>query len=54
MQNAMRAETLPQDERLTDEELADTMIAISVVAKQLAEKFRTAREEGDRPHGPHE
>lgn len=54
MQDAMRVNTMPQDDVLPDDELIDTLIAISVVAKRLAEKFRKIKVEGDKQHEPHE
>lgn len=49
MQNAMRVDAMPQDE-----ELIDTLIAISVVAKRLAMKLRKIKDEGDKQNEPHE
>lgn len=40
MQNVMREEKLPLDPCESDAELIDVLIAISVVAKRLAEKLR--------------
>jgi UDP-N-acetylmuramyl pentapeptide synthase len=40
MQNAMCANTIPLEDEFPDEELIDTLIAISVVSKRLAEKLR--------------
>ena len=38
MQDAMRKEKPAQNEQATDEELVEVLIAISVVAKQLARR----------------
>lgn len=54
MQKAMRVYALPQDEGISDEELIDTLIAISVVAKRLAMKLRKIKDEGDKQNEPHE
>ena len=37
-----------------DEELADVLIAISVIAKRLARKLQTANQEGGTPDGENE
>lgn len=54
MQDAMRVDTRPHEDDLPDEELIDTLIAISVVAKRLAEKFRKVKVEGDKQNESHE
>ena len=48
MQNAMRVDAMPQEDEIPDEELIDTLIAISVVAKRLAMKLRKIKDEGDK------
>ena len=54
MQKAMRVDTLPQEDKIPDEELIDTLIAISVVAKRLATKLRKIKDEGDKQNESHE
>ena len=54
MQKAMRVDTLPREDKIPDEELIDTLIAISVVAKRLAMKLRKNKDEGDKQNEPHE
>ena len=54
MQNAMRVDAMPQEDELPNEELIDTLIAISVVAKRLAVKLRKIKDEGDKQNEPHE
>ena len=54
MQNAMRVSAMPQEDEIPDEELIDTLIAISVVAKRLAMKLRKIKDEGDKQNEPHE
>ena len=54
MQNAMRVDAMPQEDEIPDEELIDTLIAISVVAKRLAMKLRKIKDEGDKQNEPHE
>lgn len=54
MQKAMRVDTLPQEDEIPDEELIDTLIAISVVAKKLATKLRKIKDEGDKQNESHE
>ena len=54
MQNAMRVDVMPQEDEIPDEELIDTLIAISVVAKRLAMKLRKIKDEGDKQNEPHE
>lgn len=54
MQTAMRVDTLPQKDEIPDEELIDTLIAISVVAKRLATKLRKIKDEGDKQNESHE
>lgn len=41
-------------DRQLDEELADVLIAISVIAKCLAKKLQTANQEGGTPDGENE
>lgn len=53
MQNAMCENTKPLGDEL-DEELIDTLIAISVVSKRLATKLRKIKDEGDKKDEPHE
>ena len=54
MQNAMRVDAMPQEDEIPDEELIDTLIAISVVTKRLAMKLRKIKDEGDKQNEPHE
>ena len=54
MQKAMRIDAMPQKDETPDEELIDTLIAISVVAKRLAMKLRKIKDEGDKQYEPHE
>ncbi len=54
MQKAVGVNTKPQEDDIPDEELIDTLIAISVVSKRLATKLRTVKEEGDKQNEPHE
>ena len=54
MQKAMRVDTLPQEDKIPDEELIDTLITISVVAKRLATKLRKIKYEGDKQNESHE
>ena len=42
-----------QKDEIPDEELIDTLIAISVVAKRLATKYRKIKEKGDRQNESH-
>ncbi|MBI5994028.1 hypothetical protein ACV3WI_03830 [Clostridium perfringens] len=42
------------DQELPDEELIDTLIAISVVSKRLAHKLRVIKEKGEQEDGSHE
>lgn len=53
MQNAMYENTKPLGDEL-DEELIDTLIAISVVSKRLATKLRKIKDEGDKTDEAHE
>lgn len=53
MQNAVCENTDPLGDEL-DEELIDTLIAISVVSKRLAAKLRKIKDEGDKEDEPHE
>ena len=41
-------------DEVLDEELIDTLIAISVVSKRIATKLRKIQEEGDKKNEPHE
>lgn len=54
MQKAMCVNTKPLEDELPDEELIDTLIAISVVSKRLAAKLRKIKDEGDKQNEPHE
>lgn len=54
MQKAMCVNTNPLEDELPDEELIDTLIAISVVSKRLAAKLRKIKDEGDKQNEPHE
>ena len=54
MQKAMRIDAMPQKYETPDEELIDTLIAISVVAKRLATKLRKIKDEGDKQNESHE
>lgn len=47
MENKMQISTGPPD-TVSDEELTDALIAISVVARQLAEKLRKKKDKGGR------
>ena len=49
MQDAMREEKPAPVEQATDEELFEVLIAISVVAKQLAKKVIQKDSEGRQP-----
>lgn len=51
MQNAMRVSAMPQEDEIPDEELIDTLIAISVVSKRLAHKLRIIKEKGETDNG---
>lgn len=53
MQNAVCENTGPLGGEL-DEELIDTLIAISVVSRRLAAKLRKIKDEGDKENEPHE
>lgn len=53
MQKAMRVDTLPQEDKILDEELIDTLFAISVVKKRLATKLRKIKDEGEFKAGGH-
>lgn len=53
MQDAMRENAKPLDGE-TDEELIDTLVAISVVSKRLATKLRKDKEKGGQEDGTHE
>lgn len=52
MQKAMCANTKPLENDLPDEELIDTLIAISVVSKRLATGLRNVKEKGDKENEP--
>lgn len=52
MQKAMCADTKPLEDALPDEELIDTLIAISVVSKRLAARLRKVKEKGDKENEP--
>ena len=54
MQTAMRVDAMPKEDEIPDEELIDTLIAISVVAKRLAMKLRKIKGEGDKENDPHQ
>lgn len=54
MQKAMCINTKPLEDEVPDEELIDTLIAISVVSKKLATKLRKLKDEGDKQNEPHE
>ena len=54
MQKAMRVDTRPREDKIPDEELIDTLIAISGVAKRLATKLRKIKDEGDKQNESHE
>jgi len=54
MQKAMCVNTKPLEDEVPDEELIDTLIAISVVSKRLATKLRKLKDEGDKQNEPHE
>ena len=47
MENKVQISTGPPD-TVSDEELTDALIAISVVARQLAEKLRKKKDKGGR------
>lgn len=47
----MQENTETTRDRQLDEELADVLIAISVIAKRLARKLQTANQEGGTPDG---
>lgn len=50
----MQENTETTRDRQLDEELADVLIAISVIAKRLARKLQTANQEGGMPDGENE
>lgn len=54
MQKAMCVNTKPLEDELPDEELIDTLIAISVVSKRIATKLRKIKDEGGKQNGSHE
>lgn len=54
MQKAMCVNTKPLEDEAQDEELIDTLIAISVVSKRIATKLRKIKDEGDKENESHE
>ncbi|KSV60434.1 hypothetical protein ASU35_05610 [Acetivibrio ethanolgignens] len=54
MQKEMNVSDESLDQELPDEELIDTLIAISVVSKRLAHKLRVIKEKGEQEDGSHE
>ena len=50
----MQENSATTKDRQLDEELADVLIAISVIAKRLAKKLQTATQEGGTPDGENE
>ena len=50
----MQENTETTRDRQLDEELADVLSAISVIAKRLARKVQTATQEGGAPDGENE
>lgn len=54
MQKAMCADTGHLEDDSHDEELIDTLIAISVVSKRIATKLRKVKDEGNKENEPHE
>ena len=54
MQKAMYVNTKPLEDEALDEELIDTLIAISVVSKRIATKLSKIKDEGDKQNEPHE
>lgn len=50
----MQENTETTRDRQLDEELADVLIAISVIAKRLARKLQSINEEGGTPNGKNE
>ena len=50
----MQENTETTRDRQLDGELADVLIAISVIAKRLARKLQTANQEGGPPDGENE
>lgn len=56
MQNAMRVSVLPLVDESPDDDIIDTLIAVSVVSRRLAELLRTRKNkvEGDKQNEPHE
>jgi hypothetical protein len=54
MQKEMTVSDESLDQELPDEELIDTLIAISVVSKRLATKLRVIKEKGEQEDGSHE
>ena len=51
MQKEMNVSDESLDQELPDEELIDTLIAISVVSKRLAHKLRIIKEKGETDNG---
>lgn len=54
MQKAVCVNTKPLEENSLDEEIIDTLIAISVVSKRIATRLRKIQDEGDKENEPHE
>ena len=54
IQKEMNVSDESLDQELPDEELIDTLIAISVVSKWLAHKLRVIKEKGEQEEGSHE
>lgn len=54
MQKAMCVNTKPLEDEVPDEELIDTLIAISVISKRIATKLRKIKDEGDKQNESHE
>ncbi len=56
MQNAMRVSNLPLVDETLDDEVIDTLIAVSVVSRRLAQilRNRKIKDEGDKQNEPHE
>ena len=50
----MQENTETTRDKQLDEELADVLIAISVIAKRLARKLQTTNQEGGTPDGENE
>lgn len=54
MQNAMRVSLLPLAENSSNEELMDTLVAISFLSKRLTQRLRKIKDKGDKQNEPHE